>query len=56
MMLLGTKSGSFQPESVDVPTGWGGLAVADLNRNDKDDIVVSNNSQGTITVLEYRLR
>jgi hypothetical protein len=56
MMLLGTKSGSFQPESVDVPTGWGGLAVADLNRDGKDDIVVSNNSQGTITVLEYRLR
>jgi hypothetical protein len=51
--LVGTKDGTFKVSSQSVSTGWGwpGLALADLTRNGKDDIIVSNNRQGTITIL-----
>lgn len=42
MLYLGSKDGSFQLSSLDVQTGWSGLAIADLNGDGKDDIVVSN--------------
>ena len=62
MLYLGTKDGTFETSSVDVPTGWSGLAVADLNGDGKDDIVVSDNSSaedakshsGTVTLLLSR--
>lgn len=51
--LLRTKDGTFNVFSRSVPTGWGwpGLALADLTGNGKDDVIVSNNTQGTITIL-----
>lgn len=44
MLFLGSSSGAFRASSIDVPTGWSGLAVADLNGDGRDDIVVSNNT------------
>jgi hypothetical protein len=34
-----------------VPTGWSGIAIADLNGDGKDDIVISNNSSPTASGL-----
>ena len=54
--LLGTKDGTFKVSSRSVPTGWGwpGLTLADLTGNGKDDVIVSNNKRGTITILLSR--
>ncbi|HEY2460633.1 MAG TPA: VCBS repeat-containing protein [Candidatus Acidoferrum sp.] len=49
--FMGAKDGMFQISSRSIPTGWGGLAAADLNGDGKDEIVVSNNKMGTITIL-----
>jgi hypothetical protein len=46
MLFMGSKDASFQISTQSVQTGWSGLAVADLNGDGKDDIIVSN------TVLE----
>jgi hypothetical protein len=62
MVYLGSKEGSFQVSSYDVQTGWSGLAVADLNGDRKDDVVVSNNflegqpkpASGTVTIFLSR--
>jgi hypothetical protein len=59
MVYLGAKDGTFQISSIDVQTGWSGIAVADLNDDGKDDIVVSNGSlngapkshSGTVTIF-----
>jgi hypothetical protein len=51
MQYLGSKEGTFKVSTLDVQTGWSGLAVADLNGDGKDDIVVSNNESGTITIF-----
>ncbi len=42
MLYMGTKAGGFQISTLDVQTGWSGLAVADLLGNSKDEIIVSN--------------
>jgi hypothetical protein len=49
--FMGTKNGTFNVFTRSIPTGWGGVALADLTGNGKDDVVVSNNKTGTITVL-----
>lgn len=49
--LMGTKSGTFDTFSRSIPTGWGGLALADLTCNGKDDVIVSNAGADTITIL-----
>jgi hypothetical protein len=55
MLFFGSKNGTFQASSRNVKDlGWSGLAVADLNSDRKDDIVVSNNAAGKITVLFSR--
>lgn len=51
MLFFGSKNGSFQAFTRKVQTGWSGLAVADLDGDARDDIVVSNNSSGTITIF-----
>lgn len=45
------KDGSFSKSSRNVPTGWGGIAVADLDGDGKADVVVSNSNSGTVTIL-----
>ncbi|MGC2091116.1 MAG: VCBS repeat-containing protein [Candidatus Acidiferrales bacterium] len=49
--FMGTKGGTFNVFTHSIPTGWGGLALADLTGNGKDDVVVSNNKTATITIL-----
>ncbi len=59
MLYLGTKGGGFQISSLDVQTGWSGVAVADLLGNGKAEIIVSNgaldddpkNQPGSITIF-----
>ena len=57
ILYFGSKDGSFRAEPVEIQTGWSGLAVADLNGDRKDDIVITNNpesgkaSPGTVTIL-----
>lgn len=49
--FAGRKDHKFDVFTRTIPTGWGGLALADLTGNGKDDVIVSNNNQGTITIL-----
>ncbi len=42
MLYMGSKDGSFQISTQNVQTGWSGLAIADLNGDGKDDIVVKH--------------
>ena len=49
--FTGTKSGAFAVTTRDMPTGWGGLALADLTGNGNDDVLISNNNAGTLTIL-----
>jgi len=59
MLFAGSRNGEFQRIELDVPTGWSGIGVADLNGDGKDDIVISNNganASGELTVLLSRHR
>lgn len=49
--FMGRKDSRFDVFTRSMPTGWGGLALADLVGKGKDDVVVSNNNTGTITIL-----
>jgi hypothetical protein len=59
MLYMGSREGTFQISTQEVKTGWSGLAVADLNHDGKDDIVVSNSTPdadshptvGTVTIF-----
>jgi hypothetical protein len=51
ILFLGSEGGGFEISTRSVETGWSGLAVGDLRGSGKDDIVVSNNSSGTITIF-----
>jgi hypothetical protein len=51
-MFLGSRTGAFQASTRQLKEiGWSGLAVADLNGDGKDDIVVGNSASGTVTIL-----
>lgn len=52
--FLARDDGSFEKVTRDIATGWGGLALADLERRGKDDLVVSNHDSGTITILRAK--
>lgn len=52
--FMGTRNGTFNAFVRSVPTGWGGLALADLTGNGRDDVVVSNNKTGTIMILSSK--
>jgi len=62
MLYLGTEGGGFRIATLDVQTGWSGLAVADLLGNGRQEIIVSNgaldddpkNQPGTITIFFSR--
>lgn len=54
IFFMGTKDGTFDVFSRDLATGWGGIALADLTGKGKDEIIVSNNKAGTITILSSR--
>jgi hypothetical protein len=49
--FLGSRGGTFSRAVIDVPTGWGGLAIGDLGGGGPPSIVVANNNRGTITIL-----
>ena len=51
MFFLGERSGGFQTFSRGVPTGWSGVAIADLHRDGRNEVLVSNYARGTITIL-----
>jgi len=42
MLYTGIKGGGFQISSLDVQTGWSGIAVADLLGDGKHEIIVAN--------------
>ncbi|MBV8207108.1 MAG: VCBS repeat-containing protein [Acidobacteria bacterium] len=48
------KNGGFESFSQGVSTGWGGLALADLTGRGKDDVLLSNEKEGTITILSKK--
>jgi hypothetical protein len=62
MLYLGSPSGAFRTSTLEVKTGWSGLAVADLLGDGRDEIIVSNgtldddpkNQPGTITIFSSR--
>ena len=62
MLYLGSPSGAFRMSTLEVKTGWSGLAVADLLGDGLDEIIVSNgaldndpkNQPGTITIFFRR--
>jgi hypothetical protein len=62
MLFLGSPSGTFQSSTLEVKTGWSGLAVAGLWGDGRDQIIVSNgaldndpkNQPGTITIFSRR--
>jgi FG-GAP-like repeat/FG-GAP repeat len=43
--------GRFTEHSVSFGGGWGSVAIADLNGDGKDDLIVANNENDTITIL-----
>jgi hypothetical protein len=59
MLYLGSRSGAFRTATLEVKTGWSGLAVADLLGDGHNEIIVSNgavdddpkNQPGTITIF-----
>jgi FG-GAP-like repeat/FG-GAP repeat len=51
ILFLTSKDGAYHTSTREVQTGWSGIAVADLDGDHRDDIVVSNNSSDTITIL-----
>jgi hypothetical protein len=62
MLYLGSPLGAFRTSTLEVKTGWSGLAVADLLGDGRDEIIVSNgaldddpkNQPGTITIFSSR--
>jgi hypothetical protein len=59
MLYMGIKGGGFQISTLDVQTGWSGMAMADLLGDGKSEIIVSNGAldddpkgqPGTITIF-----
>jgi hypothetical protein len=51
MFFLGEQGGAYRTFSRGVPTGWSGLAIADLHGDGRSEILVSNYARGTITIL-----
>lgn len=51
VFLMGTENGTFNVFTRGISTGWGDLALGDLIGNGKQDLVLSNNKAGTITIL-----
>lgn len=54
VLFLGSRDGTYQTSTREIQTGWSGIAVADLDADGTDDIVVSNNEANTITILFNR--
>lgn len=62
MLYLATRDGGFTLSTSSVQTGWAAVAVADLERRGKADIIVSNGvldnqpkpTHGTITILSSK--
>lgn len=51
MFFLGRQGGSFRTLSRGVPTGWSGIAIADLYGDGRNEVLVSNYAHSTITIL-----
>src|SRR5262245_10923936 len=47
--------GAFQPTNIGTPESYNrGVAAADFNRDGKDDLVVSNNGDGSVRIFLSR--
>jgi hypothetical protein len=58
LLFLGQKGGGYKTLSLDVSSGGPGetpaqrgVALADLTGRGRDDVIISNGSAGTITLL-----
>ena len=58
LLFLGQSSGGYRISPLDVPSGKPdevpaerGVILADLRSSGRDDIIISNGSAGTITLL-----
>ena len=62
ILFVGSQSGTFRSSTLEVKTGWSGLAVADLWGDGCDQIIVSNgaldsdpkNQPGTVTIFSCK--
>ncbi len=51
VIFKGSREGKFTASTQASKGGWGGIAVADLNGDGKDDLVTADNNDGTITIF-----
>jgi pSer/pThr/pTyr-binding forkhead associated (FHA) protein len=54
LFFLGSRNGTFVVHTRRSQGGWDAIAVGDLNEDGKDDVVVANNEDDTVTVLLSR--
>jgi hypothetical protein len=53
MFFLG-EQGTFRTFHRSLPTGWSGIAIADLHGDGRNEVLVSNYARGTITILAVK--
>jgi hypothetical protein len=49
-IFVGQAGNEFSRTNLPSAGGWGGVSIADLNSDGRDDLITANNSDGTVTV------